>query len=142
MLSFPRAQFLSIAAASVLVALMASSTSVRADDLVQNLGPVRAYEPILSPAGSKRVIAFYVPDRGHCAVDVVIWNDTHGDYLIAKFWPDAAYSAARVRISLDPGEIAEINGDEDQALQLQCGDKAATLAVVPSSGFIAAGVTQ
>jgi hypothetical protein len=130
MLPFPRTQFLSLAVAGALVALTASSTPIRADELVQNLGPVGPYEPILTLAGSKRVIAFYEPDKGNCAVNIVVWNNTRADYIIAKFWPDTVYSAARVRINLDPGETAEIDGDEDKGLKLECGDNAAALMVV------------
>jgi hypothetical protein len=133
MLPLPRIQFLSVAAAGVLVTLAASSISVRADELAQNLGPVGPYEPILTAVGSKRVIAFYVPDSGHCTVDAVVWDNVDAGGLIAKFWPHTAYSAARVRISLDPGQIVRIDSAEDEGLNLQCGDKAATLAVVGTS---------
>lgn len=142
MLYLPRIHFLSVAAAGVLVALTAASTSVRADELVQNLGPVGPYAPILTTAGSKRVIAFYVPDSGHCAVDIVVWNNVQADGLIANFWPATAYSAARVRISLDAGKTVQIDGDEGKGLKLQCGDKATTLTVVRDGEFIAAGATR
>ena len=64
------------------------------------------------------------------------------DGLIANFWPAMAYSAARVRISLDAGKTVQIDGDEDKGLKLQCGDKATTLTVVRDGEFIAAGATQ
>jgi len=137
-----RIQFLSIAVAGVLVALTAASTSVRADELVQNLGPVGPYEPILAPAGNKRLIAFFVPDSGHCVVDAVVWNNADPNGLVAKFWPDTAYSAERVRIRLDQGQFFQLNSVEDEGLSLQCSDRAATLALVGASRFIAAGMTQ
>ena len=142
MLPLIRIQFLSVAAAGALVALTAGNTSVRADELAKNLGPVGPHEPILTTVGSKRVIAFYVPDSGHCTVDAVVWDNADVKGLIAKFWPDTAYSAARVRISLDPGQIVQIDSDADEGLKLKCGDKAASLAVVGTSGVIAAGVTE
>jgi len=74
MLPLIRAQFLNVAAAGVLVALTAGSTPVRADELGQNLGPVGPHEPILTVVGNKRVIAFYQPDSGNCAVHVVVWT--------------------------------------------------------------------
>ena len=46
----------------------ALSLPVRADELVQNLGPVGPHDPILTTVGSKRVIAFYTPDGGHCGI--------------------------------------------------------------------------
>jgi hypothetical protein len=42
----------------------------RADELAQNLGPVAPREPILTCVGGKRIIAFYQPDNGDCAVHV------------------------------------------------------------------------
>jgi hypothetical protein len=137
-----RTHFLSIAVAGVLVALTATSTSVHADELVQNLGPVGPYEPILAPAGNKRLIAFFVPDSGHCAVDAVVWNNADPNGLVAKFWPDTAYSAERVLIRLDPGQFVRLNSVEDEGLSLKCGGGAATLALVGASRFVAAGMTH
>jgi hypothetical protein len=51
-------------------------------------------------------------------------------------------SAARVRISLKPGQIVHIDNAENESLNLQCGDNAATLAVVGTSEFIAAGMPE
>ena len=49
---------------------------LRADELAQNLGPVGPHDPILTTVGTERVIAFYEPDSGNCAVHVVLWNPT------------------------------------------------------------------
>jgi len=137
-----RIQFLSIAVAGVLVALTAASTSVRADELVQNLGPVGPYEPILALAGNKRLIAFFVPDADHCAVNVVVWNNADPNGLVARFWPDTASSAERVLIRLNPGQFVQLNSIEDEGLSLKCGGGAASLALVGASRFVAAGMTQ
>ena len=56
--------FLKFTAACSLLALTAISTPARADEMVQNLGPVGPHEPILTTVGNKRVIAFYEPDNG------------------------------------------------------------------------------
>jgi hypothetical protein len=63
---FPLARILSLAAASAL-------------ELPQNLGPVGPHEPILTTVGNKRVLAFFEPGNGHCALQAVIWNtaDVH-----------------------------------------------------------------
>ena len=71
---FPLTRSLSLAAAGAIVALTAASIPARADELAQNLGPVGPREPILTWVGSKRVIAFYWPDSGNCAVHVVVWD--------------------------------------------------------------------
>ena len=123
MLPLTRIQLLSFAAAGALIALTAASTDAPANELAQNLGPVGPYEPILMTLDGKRVIAFYVPDGGHCVVNSVVW-DTTGAY---------ADSATRVRISLEPGQIVNIESAE-KSLNLRCGDKAATLSIVGTGG--------
>lgn len=77
--------------------------------------------------GRERVIVFYVPDGGHCVVNSVVWDTTDAD----------ADSAARVRISLKPGEMVHIDSVE-KSLNLQCGDNAATLSIVGISELIPA----
>ena len=66
--------FLKFAAAGAFVALTVSGTPARADEMAQNLGPVGPHEPMITTVGNKRVIAFYEPDNGDCAVQAVIWN--------------------------------------------------------------------
>ena len=119
MLPLTRIQFLSFAAAGALVALTAS-TPVRADELAQSLGPVGPYEAILKTVGNKRVLAFYEPDNGHCAVNVVVWDKTDADTGMT--------SAARVRVSLNPRQIVHIDSTDNKSINLQCGDDADTLA--------------
>ena len=70
---FPLARIQSLAAASALVALTAVNPSARAEELPQNLGPVGAHEPILTTVGNKRVLAFFEPGNGHCALR---WSGT------------------------------------------------------------------
>jgi len=118
MLPLTRIQFLSFAAAGALVALTAS-TPVRADELAQSLGPVGPYEAILTTVGNKRVLAFYEPDNGHCAVNVVVWDKTDAD--------TGRTSAARVRVSLNPRQIVHIDSTDNKSINLQCGDDAYTL---------------
>ena len=86
-----RSLFLWFAAAGAL-ALSAASIPARADELAQNLGPVAPNEPILTTVGSKRIIAFYELDKGHCALNVVIFEKTDADTGMT--------TAARVRVSL------------------------------------------
>ena len=70
---------LKFAAASAIVALTAVSSLARADELVQNLGPVGPHAPILATFGNKHAIAFYEPDNGHCAVNAVVYEKTDAD---------------------------------------------------------------
>ncbi len=118
MLSLTHNQILKFAAAGALVTLTAASTPARADEMIQNLGPVGPHEPILTMIGSDRVIAFYVPDNSHCVFNAIVWHDTDAD------------TAARVRISLNAHQIVRIDSVDNKSLDFQCGDNAETLAIV------------
>jgi hypothetical protein len=126
-----RSLFLGLAATGAL-ALSVASIPARADELAQNLGPVGPNEPILTTFGNKRVIAFYVPGSGHCAINVVVWDRTD----------DSGDSAASVRVSLNPRQMVQIDSAENKSLNLQCGDSAKTLALVDTSNFAAAGAAE
>src|SRR5262249_48980716 len=100
--------FLKFAAASSLLALTAISTPASADEMVQNLGPVAANEPILTTVGNQRVIAFYESDNGHCAVNAIVYDKTDPDTGMT--------TAARVRVNLAPGQTASIDSAENKSL--------------------------
>ena len=130
MFTLSRSRFVGFAAAGAFVALSASLPA-RAEDLAQNLGPVGPHEPILTTVGSKRVIAFYEPDGGHCAFHAVVWNtaDVNAD------------SAARFRADLNPRQMVRIDTAENESLNLQCGANAESLAIVDTK-FVAAGAAN
>ena len=130
---FPLTRSLSLAAAGAVLALAAPSIPARADELAQNLGPVGPHEPILTTVGSQRVIAFYVPGSDRCALHAVVWDNTDADA--------ADTSAARVRVSLQPGQIVHIDTAEQELLNLQCGKNAEKLAVVDTDSLVAFGIT-
>ena len=115
--------FLTFAAAGALLALTAAGPPARADDLVQNLGPVGPHQPMITTIGSKNVIAFYVPGNGDCNVQVVIWNSNDAD----------AATAAGMRVSLNPGQTASIDSAENKSLTLKCGDYAEKLSAVDTN---------
>lgn len=125
---FPLARMLSLAAASALVALTAVSISARADELSQNLGPVGPHEPILTTVGNKRVLAFFEPGSGQCALQAVVWNtaDVNAD------------TTSRFRTNLNPRQMVSIDTSDNKSLKLQCGDKAERLAIVDNRDFVAA----
>jgi hypothetical protein len=110
------------AAVCTLVIAGALGLPARADELAQNLGPVGPHDPILVTVGSKRVIAFYTPDPGHCDLHAIVWNPADG----------AASSATGVRMSLNPRQVMHIFSPENKSLSLQCGDDAERLAIVES----------
>jgi hypothetical protein len=119
---FALTKFARLAAVGTLVIAAALSLPVRADDQPQNLGPVGPNEPILSPVGSKRVIAFYTPDSGHCGLRVVVWNPADVD----------ATSTIGLRMKLIPQQVMYIATPENGSLGLQCTEDAERLTVVQS----------
>jgi hypothetical protein len=130
MATLTRKCFLVAAAGAVVLTL--ASNPARAEDLAQNLGPVEPNEPILTTVGSKRVIAFYTPGGGNCGINVVVWDRAD----------EAGGSAARVRLSLAPGQMAHIDSAENESLNLRCGENAEKLAIVDANKFVAAGAAQ
>jgi hypothetical protein len=117
---FPLSQVLKIAAGASILALVAAHHVARADELVQNLGPVEAYQPIITTVGSKRVVAYYIPGDASCNVQAVMWNDADTD----------ANTAAGFQVSLDPGQTASIDTADNKSLALRCGDYAERLEAV------------
>ncbi len=121
---------LSAVAGAAFAALVAGAGTVHADQALTNLGPVGPSEPILITLGTQRVVAFYTPERGGCAVNAVVWKDEGAD---------APYGSARVRISLKPGQTVQLDGSQRQSLGLLCGADAATLAAVAPPELILTG---
>ena len=100
--------------------LMAPVMAANADEYVTNFGPVGPNEPIIAALGGQRIIAFFVPERGSCAVHTFMWKDAGAD---------APYSTSRVRLSLRPGQMARFD-DSHMSMDLLCGADASTLAIV------------
>ena len=133
MTPFSRIRLIGLAAAGALAALSAAGASAHADDPATNLGPVGPREPILVNLGDQRIVAFFVPERGGCAVNAVTWKDTG---------PDAPHASARVRITLKPGQIVQIDGAQPHAMGLLCGPDASSLATTASAELIVAGKVE
>ena len=131
MFPLTRIHFLKFAAAGAFGALSVCSPPVSADEMVQNLGPVKAHEGLLASVGSMRVIAFFEPGSGRCAVNAVVW-DTLG--------ADPGESAKRVQVSIGPGEIIHIETARQESLNLQCGSNAATIAAIDIDSLTASGI--
>ena len=128
--------FSKLAAAVALVALVTVCTPARADELAQNLGPVGPHEPILTEVGSERVLAFYEPDNGRCAVNAVVYDKT--DAYTGRT------TAVRVRVSLNPREIVHIDSPDNESfksLSLQCGKNGEKLTIIDTDSSVASGIT-
>jgi hypothetical protein len=121
-----------LAALGTVVIAGALSFPVRAEELVQNLGPVGPHEPILATVGSRRVIAFYAPDGGNCGIHLIVWDPTDAE----------SRSTIRVRVSLNPQQRVHVDSPDYKSLGLQCGDDAARLTIVDSGEQLGAGLSQ
>lgn len=119
---------LKVAAASAILALTAANIPARADDSVQNLGPVGPSEPILATFGNKQLVASFATGDGACAMQAVVWNT---DDIDAK-------SASRFQVRVSSGQRAEIDGSTNKSITLHCGESAQTLAVVTADMEVAA----
>ena len=118
------------AAVSALVALAltaAAAPVLGAEAPTQNLGPVGPNEPIIANIAGRRVIAFFAPERGSCAVSTITWKDSGSDT-----------APSRVRLSLRPGQMVQFDG-EQLSMNLLCGVEASTLAVVAPAELILTG---
>jgi hypothetical protein len=130
-----RIQLLKFAAAVVVVACTLG-TPARADELVQNLGPVGPHEAILTEVGSERVIAFYEPDNGRCAVHAVVFDKTDAYTGMT--------TAARVRVGLNPLDMVHIDSTDNgslKSLNLQCGKDAEKLTIIDTDSSVVSGIT-
>ena len=125
-------RFKTLAAASAFSMLGAAAAPALADDPLTNLGPVGPSEPILVRIGEQRFIAFYTKERGECSLSAVTWKDPD---------PDEPYSSARVRVSLKPGQVVELDGPQRHSMGLLCGADASSLAVTASPELILTGAT-
>ncbi len=120
-------QTLSTAAAMSAFGVLAFDGAVSAEQPQTNLGPVGAYEPILATFGDKRVLAYYKPDGGNCAVSAIVSDASPSD---------ADRTSTRVRVSLHPGELFHLDSVEDQNVILTCGPNAAMLMVLNRSDVL------
>jgi len=118
-----------LAAFCALAGVAALSMATSAEEYTTNLGPVGPNEPILATVGGQRVIAFFAPERGSCAVNTIMWKDAAAD---------APYTTSRVRLSLRPGEMVRFD-EARLSMNLLCGADASTLAVVAPPEFILTG---
>jgi hypothetical protein len=128
-------RFSSLQRAAVVLAagiiLGAASLPAYADKPLTNLGPVGPGEPILVTVGDQRVIAFYAPERGECAVSAIVWKDTGADS-----------PATRVRLSLKPGQTLQLDSAQRKAMGLLCGADATSLSLVAPAELLVTGVAD
>jgi hypothetical protein len=118
-------QLLTVTAFASFAAFVAVN-SARGEEPVEYLGPAAPHQPILASVGTKRVIAYYLPDNGRCALQAIMWTPAHDDS-----------NPERVRVSLGPNQVIHLDGDPSHSLNLRCGENAEQLSVVVSTEDIA-----
>jgi hypothetical protein len=83
------------------------------------------YLPIRSISyefGSKAMSGYFVPQGSVCVVTLMISDKSDPDRL-------SPTTAARVRVMLEPGQIAGLDSEEGRSLNFTCGGGAKTLVV-------------
>jgi hypothetical protein len=93
----------------------------------QEFGPVPAHQPIVTTFGNKGLIAFYEPDGAHCGLYAVVYNLSD----------ESGTSAAQVRLSMNAGQVVNIDSPDNKSLSLQCGNSAEALKIVDSEAVAA-----
>jgi hypothetical protein len=121
-----------IVGVAILLAFVTLSAPGRTNELMMHNGPVGPYEPILTTVGSKRVIAFYLPGSGGCAVHAVIWD----------LQDIEAHRAARFRARLNAEQVFHIDNADNISLNLICGTQAATLAIISTGEDSTFGIAR
>jgi hypothetical protein len=108
---------LSISACAAL-ALFATAWPAFAEEATpKSVGP---NQPIMTNVGPKRVLAFYIPENGGCAVSAVVWD-------IDANTGTSPYTSSRVRMELHPGQSMKLDTSGNGSLGLKCGDNGKTL---------------
>ena len=101
-----------------------SAPAVSGESPPQNEGSAR-YLPIKSISytlGSKAMSGYFVQQNSVCLVTLMIIERSDSDR-------PSPSTAARVRIMLDPGQVAGLDSEEGRSLNFTCGEDAATLVV-------------
>ena len=111
-------------AVSAAVSFWASAPAMSGEPPLRKESGAR-YLPIESisyEVGSKVMSGYFVQQGSVCLVTLMIIERSDPDRL-------SPATAARVRIMLDPGQIAGLDSEESRSLNFTCGEDAATLVV-------------
>jgi hypothetical protein len=107
---------------TVAISLLASAASSQALMPVKGEASYAPMESIRYDFGSKSMSGYFVDQAASCVVMLMVYEK--GD-------PDAAPSstATRVRLVLNPGQMAGLDSEEGRSLNLTCGGGATALLV-------------
>jgi hypothetical protein len=109
---------------STAVIFWASTPALSGESPRQNEGDA-VYLPIQSIGyefGSKAISGYFVLQGSACLLSLMISDKSDPDRL-------SPTTAARVRLMLEPGQIAGLDSEVDRSLNLTCGGHAKTLVV-------------
>jgi hypothetical protein len=122
---FSRTTFvISAFAAAIAASFWSSGWAVAGESRWQQEGDAR-YRPIQSIShefGSKSMSGYFVQQNSVCLVTLMIAERSDPD-------SPSPLTATRVRLMLDPGQIAGLDSEEGRSLDFTCGDGAKTLVV-------------
>src|SRR6516162_6202471 len=110
-------------AAAIAASFWSSGSAVSGESRLQEEGDT-LYRPIQSISyefGSKAMSGYFVQRNSVCLVTLMIAEKTDPDL--------SSPTAMRVRVMLDPSQVAGLDSDEGRSLSFTCGQDAATLAV-------------
>jgi len=108
-------------AALVIAGLAAFGNPTRAaqSPAKQTVKPIYAISYVI---GSKRAVGYFHPIDGKCAMTLMIAEATDPNVALAP-------SAARLSLSMEPGQSARLGAEEGESMVLTCGAGAATMLV-------------
>jgi len=111
---------LSILAAGALSLFAATGFAIANDSRATDLGPVGPHQPILTNVGKSRLLAYYEPDQGKCAVSAVMSTAA----------ADGSVDAKRVRVALHPGELFHLDGENNERVVFTCAPDAKAMTIL------------
>jgi hypothetical protein len=107
--------------AAALAASLCSSGQAVSGEPVEGDALYLPIQSISYTFGSKIASGYFVQRNSVCLVTLMIDEKTDPDL--------PSPTAARVRVMLDPGQVAGVDSEEGRSLSFTCGDDAATLVV-------------
>jgi hypothetical protein len=110
----------SILAAAALVGLAATAIATSAEADQAGARSYAATQAINHSFGSKRAVGYFAAQNGACALTMFLAEAEEGH---------VAPSAARVKVTVKPGESAELASVEGQSLEVKCGKDAAAVEI-------------
>jgi hypothetical protein len=118
---FSRTTFVVSAFAAALAANLCLSGQAVSGEPVERDALYRPVQSISYTLGSKAMSGYFVRQNSVCLVTLMIIENSDVGL--------PSPTAARVRIMLDPGQVAGLDSEEGRSLNLTCGEGAATLSV-------------